>query len=68
MSGGAWERVAAYITNGNDNLTTYGGNLVKEDTPSRYRDVYNSTVSDGTGNEMTQTADYELVNPLTGTG
>ena len=31
MSGGAWEYVAAYVNNGNSNLTNYGSSLVNGD-------------------------------------
>ncbi len=31
MSGGAWEYVAAYVNNGNTNLTNYGSSLVNGD-------------------------------------
>ncbi len=39
MSGGAYEYVAAYVNNGNSNLTTYGSSLVNE-TRSYMKDVY----------------------------
>ena len=38
MSGGAYEYVAAYVNNGHDNLTTYGGSLVS--AASYMKDVY----------------------------
>ena len=63
MSGGTWERVAAYITNGHANLTTNGGDLTLEDTENKYRNVYSSTVSDGSD---AQEADYLLATPANG--
>ena len=51
MSGGNWERVAAYITNGHGNLTTNGETLTASTTASKYRNVYASTVSDGTAEQ-----------------
>ena len=39
MSGGSYEYVAAYVNNGNSNLTTYGSSLVNE-TRSYMKDVY----------------------------
>ena len=35
MSGGAWERVAAYVNNENDNLTKYGQSLVSGDEKTK---------------------------------
>ena len=64
LSGGAWERVAAFISNGNSNLSTYGGKLVEGKTvanstgytnlSSKYATVYpyNSS-SDGNTNNYT---------------
>ena len=63
MRGGNWERVAAYVNNGHTNLTTYGGDLVASGTASKYRDVYTSTVSDGSS---AQEADYALATPANG--
>ena len=64
MSGGAWEIVAAYVNNGNEYLTTSGGNLVADETASKYRDVYTSTVTDGTSD--TPSANYDLSTPING--
>ncbi len=47
MSGGAWEYTAAYLNNGNSNLTTYGLSLTNAD--SRYIDVYAVGSSDTQG-------------------
>jgi hypothetical protein len=38
MNGGSWEHTAAYINNGNSNLTTYGLSLVNAD--DKYKDIY----------------------------
>jgi len=38
MSGGNWERVAAYVPNGNENLGKYGNDLVNG--LAKYKDVY----------------------------
>ncbi len=35
MSGGSWEYVAAYVNNGNGNLTTYGSSLVNGDAKTK---------------------------------
>ena len=48
MSGGAWEYVAAYVNNGNSNLTTYGNSLYTAD--AKYKDVYTSNGDTRTGN------------------
>ena len=60
MSGGACERIAAYISNGNVNLTTYGGTLVASDTESKYKDIYSAS--------DTQMGSYDLSNPMTSSG
>ena len=44
MSGGAYEYVAAYVNNGNSNLTTYGSTLVN--AAGKYKDVYSKGSSD----------------------
>ena len=48
MSGGAFEYVAAYIDNGNNNLTIYGSSLVNAD--AKYKDVYSVGSSDNRDN------------------
>ena len=63
MSGGNWERVAAYVTNGHENLTLYGGELTSSETENKYRNIYSSTVSDGTD---AAEADYTLSTPANG--
>ena len=44
MSGGAWEYVAAYVNNGNSNLTNYGSSLVNGD--AKTKNVYSKASSD----------------------
>ena len=44
MSGGAWERVAAYVNNGNSSLTSYGNSLVKGD--AKTKNVYTAGSGD----------------------
>ena len=63
MSGGNWERVAAYVNNGHANLTSQGGQLTVAGTQSKYRNVYASTVSDGSN---AQASDYLLATPENG--
>ena len=48
MSGGAWEYVAAYVNNGNSNLTNYGSSLVNGD--AKTKNVYNKASSDNNTN------------------
>ena len=45
MSGGAWEYVAAYLNNENENLTIYGNNIIASTTPDYFKDVYNVSSS-----------------------
>lgn len=51
MSGGSWERVAAYVNNGNNNLTNYGSSIVN--APNYMKDVYDS------GETETKATNYE---------
>ena len=60
LNGGAWERTAAYVNNGNENLGTYGGKTVgdiygatekEQSTSTKYKTVYSS--------ENNQSKDYE---------
>ena len=44
MSGGTWERTAAYVDNGHNNLQTYGRSVVEG--VSKYKDVYEKGESD----------------------
>ena len=48
MSGGALEYVAAYVNNGNSNLTSYGSSLVNGD--AKTKNVYSKASSDNTTN------------------
>ena len=43
MSGGTYEYLAAYVNNGNANLTTNGLNIIN--APSKYKDVYQNYAS-----------------------
>ena len=45
MSGGAWEYVAAYVNNGNSNLTSYGNSLYTS-TDAKTKNVYAKGSSD----------------------
>ena len=62
MSGGAYERVASYVNNGHTNLTKYGANMVNSSN-IRNKQVYPSTVSDGT---YAGEANYELAASIYG--
>ena len=62
MSGGNWEMIASYVNNGHENLSN-AGDLVSDSTLARYRDIYSSTVSDGSD---AQAADYDLSVPGNG--
>ena len=51
LNGGAWERTAAYINNGNENLGTFGGKVAgdiygateeEQKTSTKYKTVYSS--------------------------
>ena len=55
MSGAA-EYSAAYINNGNSNLTTYSSNLINAE--AKYKDVYSATATDGISD--TQAGNYAL--------
>ena len=46
MSGGAWEHVAAYLANSNGNLTTNGSALVASAVADKYRDIYETGITD----------------------
>ena len=52
MSGGAYEYVAAYVNNGNDNLTSYGDSLVKGD--AKTKNVYSPGSLDSYENNYNQ--------------
>ena len=53
MSGGAWEYVAAYVDNGNANLTKYGASLVNS-SDARTKNVYTKASSDSYENNYQQ--------------
>ena len=59
MVGGAWEKVAAYVDNGIQNLSLNGSSLVE--AADRYKDIYKVTV-DG------QQQNYENAEPIEGQG
>ena len=63
ISGGAAEYTAAYLNNGHTNLTNYGSNLVSA-LELRNKQIYSSTVSDGSGSNGS--ADYPLCSDLYG--
>ncbi len=48
MSGGNWERVAAYVNNGHSNITGNGGDLAT--CAAKYKDVYSVGSSDSLAN------------------
>ena len=54
MSGGAWEYVAAYVNNGNGNLTTYGSSLVNGD--AKTKNVYSKASSENQTNNYNANA------------
>ena len=54
MSGGAWEYVAAYVDNGNGNLTNYGKSLVNGDPKTK--NVYAKGSSDSGENNYSANA------------
>ena len=64
MSGGAIEYVAAYVNNGDENLTTYGNTLVNE-TDTKYKDVYRASDTNGNDN---RSVNYSYLQPTASTG
>ena len=44
MSGGNWERVAAYVNNNHENLQIYGKNIVEAD--NKYKEIYEKGETD----------------------
>ena len=64
LSGGTWERTAAIVANGNDNLTTYGSALLNrgknESTSTKYVTVYPSNDSGITDIDTASTKNYEI--------
>ena len=53
MSGGSWEYVAAYVNNGNTNLTWYGASLVNS-SDARTKNVYTTASTDNAANNYDQ--------------
>ena len=62
MSGGNWERVAAYVNNGHDNLK-YGTTLVNG--AAKYKNEYTATATNGNDS---QSGNYANADPTTATG
>ena len=64
MSGGAYEYTAAYVNNGHSNLTdaNYGKSVYE--AAARYKDVYQSTSTSGSGD--TREGNYALSTPING--
>ena len=64
LSGGTWERTAAIVANGNDNLTTYGSALLNrgknESSSTKYVTVYPSNDSGITDIDTASTKNYEI--------
>ena len=54
MSGGAWERTAAYVNNGNSSLTSYGSSLVNGE--AKTKNVYTKASTDNNTNNYNQNA------------
>jgi hypothetical protein len=52
LSGGAYERVAAYVDNGNNNLNNYGLDIISANL--KYKDIYQMSTTDN------QAGNYEL--------
>ena len=48
MSGSAWERVSAYVDNGNGNLNTYGLSIINAN--NKYKDIYQKNTADDNAN------------------
>ena len=67
MSGGSWERIAAYINNGHSYLKEYGQTLL--DAPDKHKQVYEAITSSGTvtttGNDSQQ-KNYENIATIFG--
>ena len=67
MSGGAWERVAGYVNNGNSSLTSNGQALL--DAPDKHKQIYTITTDSGTvtttGNDSQQ-KNYENIATIFG--
>ncbi len=68
MSGGNWERVAAYVNNGHGNITGNGGDLAT--CAAKYKDVYTAYDSNGavttTSGSDSQAKNYAGATPANG--
>jgi prepilin-type N-terminal cleavage/methylation domain-containing protein len=57
LSGSAWERVSAYVSNGNGNLNTYGSSIISAD--NKYKDVYQKNTTDDNANNYLLTVNFK---------
>jgi len=64
MSGGNWEGVAAYVSNGHENLDKYGTDLVNGQ--AKYKDVYQAAKQWTAASPDTATEHYALSTPTNG--
>ena len=64
MSGGAWERTAAYINNGHGNLATNSSSLVNG--ASKYKNVYTADKQWTESAPDSQSGNYDLSTPNNG--
>lgn len=60
MSGGTWERSAAYVNNGNGNLKAYGNSVLGDDVSksTKYKTVYDANDTGITDYDKASTANY----------
>jgi len=61
MSGGNWERVAAYVPNGHENLEKYGADLVNGQ--AKYKDIYQAAKQWTEASPDTVAENYALTAP-----
>ena len=64
MSGGNWERVAAYVNNGHGNLAKYGSSLVN--AANKYKNVYTANKQWEESSPDSQSENYNLSIPANG--
>jgi len=64
MSGGNWEKVAAYVPNGHERLETYGADLVNG--LAKYKDVYQAAKQWTEASPDTAAENYTLSTPANG--
>jgi len=64
MSGGNWERVAAYVPNGHENIEKYGADLVNG--LPKYKDVYQAAKQWSSSSPDTAAEHYTLSTPANG--